>query len=196
MTQLAFPKTYKRGSTLDSSMFYMGSLFSFLAKGADTGGRHAMIEYQSKPSRELPPYVNEWEHEMYYVLEGTLEFYCEAQVLVVSAGEVMFLPQGKAHAFYICSPYVRALLLVQAVAEHPIGLDRYLIELGKPATSMELPAHAIAELSEDYSHSVRVGTAYGIRVLSPEETAQELPYYPGFGIKRKQIEDVASSPKC
>jgi hypothetical protein len=54
---------------------------------------------------------------LYYLLEGRMEFYCDDEVLSVGAGEVSFLPQGKAHAFYIRSPIVKALILVQATGE-------------------------------------------------------------------------------
>jgi hypothetical protein len=42
-----------------------------------------------------------WEHEIFYVLEGKVEFHCEDQVETVGAGETVFLPKGKAHAYYM-----------------------------------------------------------------------------------------------
>lgn len=57
--QSASLKAYKRTSALDSSMFYMGSLMSFFAKGEDTGGRFALVEYQAKPGNEPPPNVHD-----------------------------------------------------------------------------------------------------------------------------------------
>jgi quercetin dioxygenase-like cupin family protein len=183
--QSASLKAYKRTSALDSAMFYMGSLMSFFAKGEDTGGRFALMEYQAKPGNEPPPHVHDWEHELYYVLEGEMEFYCEDKVLVAHAGETIFLPQGKPHAFYIRSPYLRTLILVQAVGEHAVGLDRYFIEMAEPATSMNLPTEAVTYLTDDPNHAIRLGAANGIRFLSPEETAKELPHYPGFGVPRK-----------
>lgn len=61
MTQVKFAPavTYQRGAMLNSSMFYMGSLQSFLAKGEDTGGRFALMEYQAKPGNEPPPHSHE-----------------------------------------------------------------------------------------------------------------------------------------
>lgn len=185
--QSASLTAYKRTSALDSTMFYMGSLMSFLARGEDTGGRFALTEYQAKPGNEPPPHVHEWEHEMYYVLEGVMEFYCEDKVLVAHAGEVVFLPQGKPHAFYIRSPHLRALILVQAVGEHAVGLDRYFSEMAEPATSMNLPTEAVTYMMDDPSHAIRLGAANGVRFLSPEETAKELPHYPGFGVNLEKI---------
>jgi len=180
-TKSALPVAYQRGSTLDSTTLYKGSLFSFLVKGEDSGGRDAMIEYRAKPGNEPAPYMNQWEHETYYVLEGVMEFYCgDSEVMVVNAGEMVFLPQGKAHAFYIRSPQVRALILVQAVGEHAVGLDRHLMEMGTPATSMDLPTDPVTDEFVDPGDSIRVGAANGIHFISSGENTQELPHYPGF----------------
>ncbi len=185
--QLASLTAYKRTSALDSTMFYIGNIMSFLARGEDTGGRFALMENQGKPGNEPPPHVHEWEHETFYVLEGTMEVYCEDKVLVAHAGEIVFVPQGKPHAFYIRSPYLRTLVLVQAVGEHAVGLDRYFVEMAEPATSMNSPTEAVTYLMADPSHAIRVGAANGIRFLSPEETAKELPHYPGFGANLEKI---------
>lgn len=120
------------------------------------------------------------------MFEETIEFYCEDKVMVVNAGEIVFLLQGQPHAFFIRSPQVRALLMVHAVGEHIVGLDRdrYLMTMGTPATSMELPANPIVERIDDPNHSIRVSAANGIRFLSPEQTAKELPHYLGLEVKR------------
>ena len=97
------------------------------------------MEFHSRPGNEPPPHVHEWEHELYYLLEGRIEFYCDDKFLRIGAGEVTFLPQGKARAFYIRSPIVRALIFVQATDERAVGLDRYFIDMGEPAASMEFP---------------------------------------------------------
>lgn len=77
--------------------------------------------------------------------------------------------------------------MIQAVGEHAVGLDRYFIEMAEPATSMELPIGAITYQMEDPSHAIRIGEENGIHILSPEETARDLPHYPGFGVKRALI---------
>jgi hypothetical protein len=126
--------------------------------------------------------IHEWEHELYYLLEGRMDFYCENEILSIGAGEVAFLPQGKAHAFYIRPPVVRALISVQATGERAVGLDRYFIDMGEPAASMELPDHQATHVMSDPAHAIRVAAAHGIRILSPEETAELLPHIPVSGL--------------
>ena len=181
-TPFTAPSAFKRSPSLKTTLAYMGSNMSLLAKGEETGGRFALMEFHSRPGNEPPPHIHEWEDELYYLLEGGMEFYCNDEVLSVGAGEVAFLPQGKAHAFYIRSPIVKALILVQATGERAVGLDRYFIDMGEPAASIELPDHQATHVMSDPAHATRVAATNGIRILSPEETAKLLPRYPGFGI--------------
>jgi mannose-6-phosphate isomerase-like protein (cupin superfamily) len=87
---------------------------TFSATGSETGGRFALMEYHTKPGNEPPPHVHEWEHELYFVLEGAMRFYYEDKTLDIGAGDVVFLPQGKAHAFTCTSNVVRTLIFVCA----------------------------------------------------------------------------------
>jgi mannose-6-phosphate isomerase-like protein (cupin superfamily) len=97
---------FARAVNVDSTFAYMGSLMTFLAKGSETSGRFALMEYHTKPGNEPPPHVHEREHELYFVLEGTMRFYCEDKTLDIGAADVVFLPRGKAHAFTCTSNVV------------------------------------------------------------------------------------------
>jgi len=176
------PMAFARAVDVDSTFAYMGSLMTFLAKGLETGGRFAVMEYHTKPGNEPPPHIHEREHELYFVLEGTMRFYCEDKALDIGPGDVVFLPQGKAHAFNCTSDFVRTLIFVQATGKDAVGLDRYFLAMGEPAGSMALPESAVTYAVADPEHAIRVGASNGIRVLSPSEARQALPQYPGFGI--------------
>jgi mannose-6-phosphate isomerase-like protein (cupin superfamily) len=178
--QLATP--FARAATIDSTFSYMGSLMTFLAKSSETGGRFALMEFYTKPGNEPPPHVHEREHELYFVLEGSMRFYCEDKILDIKAGEVVFLPQGKAHAFYCLSPVVRTLIMVQAIGADPVGLDNYFLAMGEPARNMSLPRGAITYAVDDPERAIPIAALHGIRLLSPQETKLELPQYPGFGV--------------
>ena len=137
------------------------------------------MQLHTKPGNEPPPHVHEREHELYFVLEGTIRFYCEDKVMDVGAGEVVFLPQGKPHAFTCTSEVVRTLILVQATGEDAVVLDSYILALGKPATSMVLPGTVVTDAVVDPEQAIPPVDLSGIRILSPEETRQALPQYPG-----------------
>jgi quercetin dioxygenase-like cupin family protein len=69
-TSSTTPSAFKRSSSLKTTVAYMGSTMSLLAKGEETGGRVALMEFYSRPGNEPPPHIHEWEHEFYYLLEG------------------------------------------------------------------------------------------------------------------------------
>ena len=176
------PMAFARAVDVDSTFAYMGSLVTFLAKGSETGGRFALMEYHTKPGNEPPPHIHEREHELFFVLEGSMRFFCEDKTLDIGVGNVVFLPQGKAHAFICTSSAVRALIFVQATGEDAVALDRYFLAMSEPAKSMVLPDSAVTYAVDDPEHAIRVGASNGIRILSPSETRQALPHYPGFGM--------------
>jgi len=111
-----------------------------------------------------------------------MRFYCEDKVLDIGPGDVVFLPQGKAHAFNCTSDFVRTLIFVQATGKDAVGLDRYFLAMGEPAGSMALPESTVTYAVADPQHAIRVGASNGIRILSPSEARQALPQYPGFGM--------------
>jgi hypothetical protein len=65
------PTAFARAVNVDSTFAYMGSLVTFLAKGSETSGRFALVQYHTKPGNEPPPHVHEREHELYFVLDSS-----------------------------------------------------------------------------------------------------------------------------
>lgn len=171
----------------------MGNLRSFLIKSAETENRFFLMETRAVPGAEAPPHLHYEQDEVFYILEGELEVYCMSQVRIARAGETVFLPRMQAHAFYFLSPIVHFLVLVT-----PGGLDGCFEAMSNPATSMEIPANvtthadsdpaaalAFAQRSEGKLNEVITLLAkYGVKMLTPKETAELLPHYPGFGVPR------------
>jgi hypothetical protein len=50
---------------------------------------------------------------------------------------------------------------------------------------MELPASATTYALSDPAPAIELAAKYGVKMLTPEETAELLPHYPGFGVPRK-----------
>jgi hypothetical protein len=101
------------------------------------------------------------------------------QVKTARAGETVFLPRMQAHAFYFLSPTLRFLALVQ-----PGGMDGYFEAMSSPTTSMEIPANATTYTDFDPAPAIALAAKYGMKILTPEETTELLPHYPGFGVPR------------
>jgi hypothetical protein len=98
------------------------------------------------------------------------------QVTTARAGEALFLPRNQAHAWYVMSPIIRALIMT-----NPGGIDEYFEAMSSPATRMELPPMATTYALDDPARAIATGAKHRIKILSPAETADLLPHYPGFG---------------
>ena len=163
---------YKRGRSLDSSNWYMGSLLTFLAESKDTGGSFTLIEGLLKPGNEPPPHIHGREDELFYILEGELDVYVGNELFKAGAGECLFLPRLKPHTFIIRSPRLRTLLLFM-----PSGLEECFRARSSRAERLELPSKAITYSTSDLEPVIRAFEEYGARFLSPDEVAEQMPLY-------------------
>jgi mannose-6-phosphate isomerase-like protein (cupin superfamily) len=166
-------EAFKRKPSVATSTWYKGILTSDLASGSDTGGAFDIVVSHMRSGTEPPPHVHEREHELFYVLEGELDVYIAHRHLRASAGECVFLPARKPHAFKIYSPEIRMLVLIT-----PGGFLRAINSMAMPAEKLEIPwdetlTYATANLEE----TIKVFERYGVRLLSPEEVAQQMPQY-------------------
>jgi len=51
---------------------------------------------------------------------------------------------------------------------------------------MELPPAATTYAQADPTQAIATGEKHGIKILTPAETTELLPHYPGFGLPRAQ----------
>ncbi len=188
-------KPFKRAVAVENSLAYMGSVLSFLADAKDTGGGFTMMYGHALLGNEPPPHVHAYEHEIYYVLEGSSEFFVEGEEgsILIGPGESIFLPVGKAHAQCFRSPAFRALLIASACGPHAVGMDSYFRQMAMgPATSITPPPNALefSYSASELQKFAEIATANGVTLLSPEQAALRLPHYPGFGANLAKAENV------
>ena len=120
--------------SLDRSVWYNGSLMTFLATGEDTHGQFALIEAVARRGNVPPPHIHHREDEIFYVLEGEIVVSVGDHTIKGTPGTMVFLPRDVAHSFTIESEYGRMLILLT-----PAGLERWFKEFSVPAQTMTLP---------------------------------------------------------
>jgi quercetin dioxygenase-like cupin family protein len=98
--------------TLDRSVWYNGSLMTFLATGEDTHGQFALIEAVARRGNVPPPHIHHREDETFYVLEGEVVVSVGDRTIRGTAGTMFFLPRDVAHSFTIESEQSRMLILL------------------------------------------------------------------------------------
>jgi quercetin dioxygenase-like cupin family protein len=166
-------KAFKRGASLELSKWYMGMLLTNLAETPDTSGAFSLFEATLLPGTEPPPHVHSREDELFYVLEGEFDVYVGKELFNGKTGECIFLPRFKPHTFIVRSPRLRLLILFA-----PAGVEEAFRGMSSPAQNLARPTEALTYSAEDLEQTAQRFRASGVRMLAPEEVAQELPLYP------------------
>ena len=164
-------KAFERAKSLELSKWYMGTLMTSLAEAKDTNGAFLLVEGILAPGTEPPPHVHSREDELFYVLEGEVDVYVGEQAFKVETGECIFLPRFKSHAFVIHSPRIHVLTLVT-----PAGLEEVFRSMTTPAQRLHIPTGELTYSKADLT--VQRFREYGVRILAPEEVADQMPLYP------------------
>jgi GNAT superfamily N-acetyltransferase/quercetin dioxygenase-like cupin family protein len=167
-------EAFKRRPTVEMSTWYKGILVSHLATEKDTGGAFDLVMSRMRSGTEPPPHIHEREHEVFYVLDGELEVYVAGEYFRASVGECVFLPARKAHAFKIASLEIRMLVMVT-----PGGFLNSISSMAMPAQKLDIPRdETLTYVTANLEETAKIFDRYGVRFLSAEEIALELPQYP------------------
>lgn len=154
---------FERGrQSLDRSVWYNGSLMTFLVTGEDTQGQFALIEAVGRKGTAPPPHIHHREDEIFYVQEGELAVSVGDRRIKAGPGTVVFLPRNVQHSFAIESERARMLVLLS-----PAGFEGWFRELSVPAPAMTLPP--VAEVAyKDVQRMLDVAPRYGLEFVLSE----------------------------
>ena len=174
MNNTSSPLTaFKRAPSLGLSQWENGNLTTNLAETQDTNGAFFLVEATLAPGTEPPQHVHTREDELFYVLEGEFDVYVGEKAFNVKAGECVFMPRFRPHAFVILSRRLRLLALFT-----PAGLEEVFRGMSTPAQRLELPTGAVTYSTGDLKQTAQRLSEYGARFLTPDEVADQLPLYP------------------
>jgi mannose-6-phosphate isomerase-like protein (cupin superfamily) len=168
-------KPFKHAPSIEISIWYKGILSTLLATDDETGGAFDFVLSNMRSGTEPPPHVHTGEHEFMYVLDGQIDVYVGNRVFQVGPGECAFLPLGRPHAFIIRSPEIRMLVLIT-----PGGFLKSFESMAAPAEKMEIPSDSVTYATADLEETKKILLKHGIRFLSPEEIAEEMPAFPAL----------------
>ena len=104
-----------------------------------------------------------------------MSVYVDDEVFRVEAGECVFLPRRRAHAWLITSEEAHVILLIV-----PGGYNEAFSKLSAPAERMEVPTDVdtVTYGTADLTATIKVFEQYGARFLNAEEIRAEMPQYP------------------
>jgi mannose-6-phosphate isomerase-like protein (cupin superfamily) len=140
----------------------VGDICRFLATGAETDGKYALLESVVPPGGGPPPHVHHREQEGFYILEGEVAFYAEDQRIVARRGMSLNLPPGRPHSFRNESNQPARMLITLA----PAGLEQMFLEVGRavPAGTVTVDPPGPAEIEKLLATAPR----YGVEMLLPK----------------------------
>lgn len=151
---------YARRTSPESSVWYMGGLWSILADAKEANGRFSVIEILAPEGLEPPRHVHHCEDESFYVLEGNITYYVGEETYEARPGTFVFLPRGVPHSFTFETETIRMLTLFV-----PAGIEAHFRDprFGEPARELTLPPPAppdVAAFAEDLAR-------YGVEIVGP-----------------------------
>ena len=121
-----------------------GGNYRIIISGEQTNGNYAVIEMVVPPNGGPPPHSHEDTQEMFYVLEGEVEFKTESGRQTVGRDGFVNIPLGGAiHCFKNKSDRFARLLCTVV----PAGLENLFKEIGQPVAQGEFLK--IPELTEE-----------------------------------------------
>ena len=117
------------------AFWFLGNLATLKARGEQTGGALAVVEFVAPPGFATPRHVHHDEDEAFYVLEGSLAGFCGDTKWEAVVGSFVWLPKDVPHGYATTSNGVTRSLAITL----PAGFEQFVAEVGEPAPSRTLP---------------------------------------------------------
>jgi quercetin dioxygenase-like cupin family protein len=130
-----------------------GDIITCKATARETGGTFSLFETITPPRCGPPPHVHHREDELFYIVDGTFEFYVEGKTIRAETGATVLAPRDIPHRFQnVGDTPGKLLILVQ-----PGGVENFFAEFAQ----FDPDAHP------DLDSVKAVALKYGMEILLP-----------------------------
>lgn len=111
------------------SVAVVGSVYTYLATGEDTGGAYSLFKALVPPKDPgPPPHLHRNEDEAFYVLEGEFSISLGGEEFRAKPGDFISLPRVIRHSFRSDSDVVGRMLVIVS----PSGFEKFFDAVGEP----------------------------------------------------------------
>jgi quercetin dioxygenase-like cupin family protein len=124
-----------------------------LLRAEESGDAVSMIDSEVPAGFAGPPLHTHDFDEAFYVLEGTLTFQVEDELVTKGPGELAFAPRNVAHTYANLSGAPARFLLVCT----PAGFERYFARMAAEQAGVEPPDWALQGWPEVTKVGLRIG---------------------------------------
>jgi quercetin dioxygenase-like cupin family protein len=152
------------GKEQGQSLSIAGGAYRILISGEQTNDNYAVIEMLVPPGAGPGPHAHKDIQEMFYVVEGEVEFKMEAGKQVAGKGSFINIPLGGAVHGFKNKTDTTVHLLCTVV---PAGLDRFFQEIGTPVEpgTFKAPTPLTPEALDKLK---AIGERYGQQFYPPD----------------------------
>jgi len=146
------------------SLSIAGGIYRILISGEQTNGSHAVIEMLVPSGSGPGPHAHKDIQEMFYVVDGEVEFKTEDGKYLAKKGAFVNIPLGgEVHCFKNVSDKMAHLLCTVV----PAGLDAFFKEIGQPTEHGKfLPPPNLRP--EDIAQLQLIAERYGQKLYPPD----------------------------
>ena len=145
------------GNEQGQSLSVVGDTYRILISGELTDGNYAVIDMLVPPGGGPGPHAHKDIQEMFYIVEGEIDFKMKGGNYKAKKGSFVNIPLGGAvHCFKNKTNDIAHLLCTVV----PAGLDAFFQEIGKPVdagTFLPPPTLSIVELDKLKSSAEKYG---------------------------------------
>ncbi len=156
---MTLKEPYMLAADQGDAYWSLGGLLVLKATGEQTGGECTVFDALVAPGAIAPFHIHQREDEAWYVLEGSITYYCGDQTIHAGPGSFVYGPRGVRHGFRVTGDRpVRALTVVT-----PAGFEGFIAEMGRPAPAMTPPPPEPPDMEKMF----RLAKKYEIELLGP-----------------------------
>jgi mannose-6-phosphate isomerase-like protein (cupin superfamily) len=149
----------RRGSTTQvvaadegATRGFVSDVYTVKLTADQTAGSFGMIHAWVPPGGGPPPHIHHEADEIFYLLDGTLDFQDGEQIRRASSGDTVFLPRGTVHRFHNSGTKPALMLFMYT----PGGSEGMFLEQGDIAEpGVALDPWGPERLTEDWAAALR-----------------------------------------
>jgi quercetin dioxygenase-like cupin family protein len=155
----------------------VGDVLTFKLTSADTGGRFVLAEGHFAPGGGPPPHLHTREDELFYILDGEVEFFVDDTRVPSRPGMAVWAPRDVVHTFKNVGPRPARSLVVAL----PCNFENFYRDCGEPFTlGSPLPAPTPQSIEKLLATAPKYGLSIHPEHQFPKTApppAQEMSYW-------------------
>lgn len=145
------------------AVWFLGTLTIIKATDENTQGSFSLIEQLAPDGFGPPRHVHDEDDELFYIIDGEVEFESDDLHTNAGPGTTVYLPHGVPHAWRTMGE----TRLLQCTFKP--GFEEFFVEMGTPADRLELPPEPEQPPDTDaiMNRMGELGEQYGFELLGP-----------------------------